>query len=97
MFYRILHYLQATDGSSSCSCLYDEGGRPTSRTCEGPWDVDSIGLHWGISQSLDQWETVQVEAAWLLRVRRRARPMCSVDHTGSSVTSVVVVVVVVFT
>eukprot|EP00752_Nemacystus_decipiens_P017729 g15897.t1 len=51
----------ASGGGSTCSCLYDARGLPTSRTCEGAWDVDSIGLHWEISQSFDQFETIQVD------------------------------------
>ncbi|CAM9612922.1 unnamed protein product, partial [Pylaiella littoralis] len=47
--------------SASCSCIYGDRGEATGRMCEGSWNDEDIGLKWGISQSADQWDTIQVD------------------------------------
>ncbi|CAM9309659.1 unnamed protein product, partial [Ectocarpus sp. 12 AP-2014] len=49
---------------ASCTCLYGEDDLATSRTCEGWWWGDEgdtgDGLRWSATQSVDQWEAVEI-------------------------------------
>ncbi|CBJ30870.1 conserved unknown protein [Ectocarpus siliculosus] len=49
---------------ASCTCLYGEDDLATTRTCEGWWwgnegDTGN-GLRWTATQSVDQWEAVEI-------------------------------------
>lgn len=47
---------------ASCTCLYGEDDLATTRTCEGRWwgDEGDSGLRWSSTQSVGQWEAVEV-------------------------------------
>ncbi|CAM9593982.1 unnamed protein product, partial [Scytosiphon promiscuus] len=56
----------ATDQEVACSCLFGEDGEAERRTCEGAWDDEEVGLRWSVSQSDEQWRTLQVQETSVL-------------------------------